>query len=218
MTVSQHGRQEHAFYNIAVQGSLLQPRYRRASYTKIRIGASWLSASAKRPTILPLLYGKMTLAEALDEEKMHFFRWYIPVNARTSCFGSTSIVKTSRLSYHLRLDLANSETCRFGEFREKKHGSFNVTIPVYIDKWRKHPGETGAASASATIQSRRINMSWQCRRETPCRSCSLYLDSRQVSRYPNTFLMRVSISKWSECIIPFNISTHFRNKRGSVSS
>lgn len=31
---------------------------------------------------------------------MRFFRWHIPVNARTSCFGSTSIAKTSRLLYH----------------------------------------------------------------------------------------------------------------------
>jgi hypothetical protein len=39
----------------------------------------------------------------------------------------------------LYLGLANNETCRFGEFRGWKHGSFNVCIPIYIDNWRKHP-------------------------------------------------------------------------------
>ena len=37
---------------------------------------------------------------------------------------------------HLGLD--RSIQCRLGEVKEWIHGSFNVCIPVYIEKWKKH--------------------------------------------------------------------------------
>ncbi|ELR06462.1 hypothetical protein GMDG_07987 [Pseudogymnoascus destructans 20631-21] len=49
---------------------------------------------------LPLLYGKMTLAEALDEEDNVLFPLAYSSQREDFFFGSTSIAKTSRLSYH----------------------------------------------------------------------------------------------------------------------
>ena len=49
----------------------------------------------------------------------------------------------------------------------------------------------GTTSATATMQSRRIDMSWQCEWETPRRSRCLSLDSGQLPKYPNAFLMGV---------------------------
>ena len=90
---------------------------------------------------LPLLRGRTTLHEALEEEenmliclaypsqRFEFFLWILQhrkdFEAIVSC----------------HLSLAAHETCRFGDVGEWKHGSFNVCIPVYIDNWRKHPGK-----------------------------------------------------------------------------
>lgn len=90
---------------------------------------------------LPLLYGKMTLGEALDEEdnvllplsyssqRQYFFFFWIYEHR-----------EDFKALVSLHLSLAKSETCRFGEFKEWKHGSFNVCIPIYIDNWRSIQG------------------------------------------------------------------------------
>jgi hypothetical protein len=52
------------------------------------------------------------------------------------------------VSYHL--SLAADEICRLGEVRERKLGSFNVCIPVYIDNWScclRHKAKLGGPQA-----------------------------------------------------------------------
>lgn len=92
-------------------------------------------------TTLPLLYGKMTLAEALEEEDNAIFPLAYSSQREDFLFWIYEHREDFKALVSLHLDLANSETCRFGEFREWKHGSFNVCIPVYIDNWKKHPGK-----------------------------------------------------------------------------
>jgi len=93
------------------------------------------------PATLPLLYGKMTLAEALDEEDNMLFPLGYSRQREDFLFWIYEHREAFKALVSLHLGLANSETCRFGEFREWKHGSFNVCIPVYMDNWRKHPGK-----------------------------------------------------------------------------
>lgn len=90
---------------------------------------------------LPLLHGKMTLAEALDEEDNVLFPLAYSSQREDFLFWIYEHREDFKALVSLHLGLANSETCRFGEFREWKHGSFNVCIPIYIDNWRKHPGK-----------------------------------------------------------------------------
>jgi hypothetical protein len=85
---------------------------------------------------LPLLRGRMSLAEALDEEddvllplkyssqREDFFLW---IYKHREDFNEL---------VSLHLGLSSSESCRFGVFKEWKHGSFNVCIPIYIDSWK----------------------------------------------------------------------------------
>jgi hypothetical protein len=95
----------------------------------------------KAPTTLPLLYGKMTLAEALDEEDNALFRLAYSSQREDFLFWIYEQREDFMALVSLHLGLTSSETCRFGEFKEWKHGSFNICIPVYIDNWRKHPGK-----------------------------------------------------------------------------
>jgi hypothetical protein len=89
---------------------------------------------------LPLLQGKITLAEALEEEENLLIRLTYP-NQRFEFF--VSILEHREdfeaiVSYHL--SLGAGERCRFGKVEEWKHGSFNVCIPIYVDNWSKYPG------------------------------------------------------------------------------
>ncbi len=93
------------------------------------------------PTTLPLLYGKMTLAEALDEEDNMLLPLAYSSQREDFLFWIYEHREDFKALVSRHLDLANSETCRFGEFKEWKHGSFNVCIPVYVDNWRRHPGK-----------------------------------------------------------------------------
>lgn len=90
-------------------------------------------------TTLPLLVGKTTLAEALEEEENMLFRLAYPSQRIDFYCWIHEHREDLNALVSLHLDLANNETCRFGEFREWRHGSFNVCVPVYIDNWRKHP-------------------------------------------------------------------------------
>ena len=93
------------------------------------------------PATLPLLYGKMTLAEALDEEDNALFPLSYSRQREDFLFWIYEHREDFKALVSHNLGLAGGETCRFGEFREWKHGSFNVCIPVYIDHWRKYPGK-----------------------------------------------------------------------------
>lgn len=102
------------------------------------------SADSERPdtsATLPLMRGRITLKDALDEEEnMLFplayhgqrFDFFVWIHKHREAFSAL-------VSHHL--GLSGDETCRFGEVKEWKHGSFNVCIPIYIDNWRKYPGK-----------------------------------------------------------------------------
>ena len=90
---------------------------------------------------LPLLHGKITLVEALDEEDNVLFPLAYSRQREDFLFWIYEHREDFKALVSLHLGLANSETCRLGEFKEWKHGSFNVCIPIYIDNWRKHPGK-----------------------------------------------------------------------------
>ncbi|KAF4620088.1 hypothetical protein G7Y89_g14735 [Cudoniella acicularis] len=90
----------------------------------------------------PLIRGKTTLADALEQEENMLLDLAYP-EQRIDFFVSLysrrkDIVKL--VEYHLGLTNPNAGTCRLGEVKEWIHGSFNVCIPVYVDKWKKHPG------------------------------------------------------------------------------
>lgn len=89
---------------------------------------------------LPLLHGKMTLADALDEEDNMLLPLAYSSQRADFLFWIYEHREDFKALLSLHLGLANGETCRFGEFGEWKHGSFNVCIPIYIDNWRKYPG------------------------------------------------------------------------------
>ena len=96
-------------------------------------------ASASKALTLPLLHGRTTLAEALEEEENMLFRLAYPSQRFDFFLWILQHRKDFEaiVSYHLCL--ATHETCRFGEVGEWKHGSFNVCIPIYIDNGRISP-------------------------------------------------------------------------------
>lgn len=129
---------------------------------------------------LPLLYGKMTLGEALDEED----NVLLPLSYSSQrqyffFFGSMSIVKTSRLSYHSISPLRKAKHADLESLR-----SGNTAALMFVYRYTLIIGEvskeTGASSATAALQSWRVDISRQCRRETPHRSRCLHLDSRKL--------------------------------------
>src|SRR5690606_13474295 len=99
------------------------------------------AVSASDGLSLPLLQGRTTSAEALEEEenmvvrlrypaqRMNFFLWVY----------QHRIDFVSIVSYHL--GLSNGEMCRFRESKEWKHGRFNLCVPIYTYNWRKYPGK-----------------------------------------------------------------------------
>ncbi|ESZ90507.1 hypothetical protein SBOR_9108 [Sclerotinia borealis F-4128] len=96
--------------------------------------------SALEAPTLPLLRGRIALADALEEEENMLFR----LAYHDQRFDFVMWIRQHRedfeaiVSYHL--SLTANETCRLGmEVREWLHGSFNVCVPVYIDNWSKHP-------------------------------------------------------------------------------
>lgn len=98
------------------------------------------TTSPSEALTLPLLQGKTTLAEALEEEENMLLRLAYP-SQRIDFF--VWILQHRKdfeaiISYHLCL--ADNETCRFGEVKEWTHGSFNACIPIYIDNWSRYPG------------------------------------------------------------------------------
>lgn len=105
---------------------------------------SALPGSEHPPNVLatlPLLHGEMTLAEALDEEDNMLFPLAYSSQREDFLFWIYEHRDDFKNLVSLHLGLASNETCRFGEFREWKHGSFNVCIPIYVDNWKRHPGK-----------------------------------------------------------------------------
>jgi hypothetical protein len=108
---------------------------------KLELTLPGLEHPSNVSTTLPLLYGKMTLAEALDDEDNVLFPLSYSSQREDFFFGIYEHREDFQALVSLHLRLAKSEACRFGEFRKWKHGSFNVCIPIYIDNWRAHPGK-----------------------------------------------------------------------------
>lgn len=83
---------------------------------------------------LPLIRGTTTLEAALEEEEDMLLELDYPdqrVDFLVSIYSNREDV-TKLVSGHL--GLSSSETCRLGEVKEWLHGSFNVCIPIYVDK------------------------------------------------------------------------------------
>ncbi|KAF2178262.1 hypothetical protein K469DRAFT_599796 [Zopfia rhizophila CBS 207.26] len=97
--------------------------------------------SASKIPILPLLQGTTTLTEALEEEENMHVRLRYPTQRADFFLWVYQHRKDFEaiVSYHLGLD--NGETCRFGDPKEWKHGSFNLCVPIQTHNWRKHPGK-----------------------------------------------------------------------------
>jgi hypothetical protein len=96
-------------------------------------------ASASKALTLPLLQGRTTLAEALEEEENMLFRLAYPSQRFEFFLWILQNRKEFEAIISCHLSLAANEICRFGEVGEWKHGSFNVCIPVYIDNWSRSP-------------------------------------------------------------------------------
>lgn len=97
-------------------------------------------AAGPETRTLPLLQGRTSLAEALEEEENMLFRLAYP-SQRTEFY--VWILQHRKdfeaiVSHHL--SLASNEICQFAEVKDWRPGSFNVCIPISIDNWRKHPG------------------------------------------------------------------------------
>jgi hypothetical protein len=67
---------------------------------------------------LPLLHGKITLADALDEEDNVLFPLAYSSQRKDFLFWIYKHRKDFKALLSLHLGLANSETCRFGEFKK----------------------------------------------------------------------------------------------------
>ena len=88
---------------------------------------------------LPLLGGKTTLAEALEEEENMIIRLAYPSQRFEFFLWILTHRKDFEVIISCQLCLTANETCRLGEVGEWKHSSFNVCIPVYINNWSKYP-------------------------------------------------------------------------------
>ncbi len=87
---------------------------------------------------LPLLRGAITLKSALEDDDDILQRITYP--ERRLDFFTYLYTRRSEIeaivSYHLGFE---AEMCKVGEVKEWIAGSFNVCIPVYIDKRARHP-------------------------------------------------------------------------------
>ncbi|KAF3897577.1 hypothetical protein GY631_1545 [Trichophyton interdigitale] len=97
----------------------------------------WLlteASNTKEPFTLPLLRGKTTLEDALVQEEDMLIRLSL-VDKRFDFF--LWIVQHKKEIQELvsfQLGLASPEQCRVGEVKEWLHGSFNVCVPIYVNK------------------------------------------------------------------------------------
>ncbi|KAJ5566787.1 hypothetical protein N7535_006093 [Penicillium sp. DV-2018c] len=88
---------------------------------------------------LPLLRGRITLEDALEQEEDMLLEVSYP-DSRLEFFVFLVTHRddiAALVSDHLGLDRSNQ--CRVGEVEKWLYGSFNVCIPVYVDNWNKGP-------------------------------------------------------------------------------
>lgn len=98
------------------------------------------SAPVAKAHKLPLLRGRTTLVDALEEEENMLLRLGYPKKRFDFFLWILEHRKEFEAIVSHHLSLAGNEICRFGEVAEWTHGSFNVCIPVHIDNWSKYPG------------------------------------------------------------------------------
>ena len=96
-------------------------------------------SSASKAITLPLLQGRTTLTNALEEEENMLFRLAYPSQRFEFFFWILQHRKDFEAIVSSHLSLAANEICRVGKVEEWKHGSFNVCIPMYIDNWSRSP-------------------------------------------------------------------------------
>lgn len=102
--------------------------------------SSQLKDVAPESLTLPLLRGRTSLAEALDEEENMIVRLAYPNQRIEFYFWILQHLKDFEAIVSHHLSLAAGEICQFGKVEDWRHGSFNVCIPISIDNWRRHPG------------------------------------------------------------------------------
>lgn len=88
----------------------------------------------RRGATLPLLRGNTTLESALEQEEDVLLDLDYPeqrVDFFVLLYSNRNDIERIA-SYHLGLD--PSDTCRTGDVNEWVHGSFNVCIPLYVNK------------------------------------------------------------------------------------
>jgi hypothetical protein len=91
---------------------------------------------------LPLLWGTTTLEAALGQEENILFDLAYPEQQLDFLVWLETHCKDIEDTVLYHLGLTRSEICWLGEVRGWIHGSFDVCIPVYIENWNKHPGES----------------------------------------------------------------------------
>ncbi|KAI1973220.1 hypothetical protein LOZ53_005026 [Ophidiomyces ophidiicola] len=90
---------------------------------------------------LPLLNGKTTFVDALEEEENMLVRLSYPKQRFDFFVLIVHHEKDFQDVIANHLGLTGDETCRLGEVSEWRHGSFNVCVPVYAENWKTHPGK-----------------------------------------------------------------------------
>lgn len=85
---------------------------------------------------LPLLTGKITLSEALDEEDDILEKLSYPEKRLNFCnyLHAHANQIESIVSHHLRI---SRDSCRAPWVNEWIHGSFNVCVPIYVNDEKK---------------------------------------------------------------------------------
>ena len=93
-----------------------------------------MAQESEETETLPLLRGTTTLQSALEQEEDILLDLNYP-DQRIDFFVSLYLNREeieNIASFHLGLD--SSDSCKTGEVNEWLHGSFNVCIPLYVNK------------------------------------------------------------------------------------
>ena len=119
----------------------LKPTSRRIALEAINIlgRANTTITMARETEALPLLRGTTTLKSALEEEDDMLLDLNYP-DQRIDFFVSLFLCREeieNIASFHL--GLGSSDTCKTGEVNDWIHGSFNVCIPLYVNKPNQDP-------------------------------------------------------------------------------
>ena len=93
------------------------------------------------PVSRRLLRGNINYSSAKDDEtnilhKLTF--WDQKVKFFAHLYKNRALIQAAVVHH---LGLSSKETCRIAEPDNWLHGSFNLCIPISIDKWRGNPGK-----------------------------------------------------------------------------